>query len=180
MQPQNKILVIHPDDRSTDCLKLIYKDRTDMDVINDFRRISEIDLFEIISKYDKIIMLGHGTPNGLFDIQKGGYLINRNFVPVLKEKETISIWCHSDQFFRAHNMKGFHTGMIISETSEALWVLGRSVFNDEEMLDNMNEFSSIVGECIDLEPEAMRRYIRDIYNFDDEITQNNRGNILVL
>ena len=92
----NKILVIHPDDRSTDCLKLIYKDRTDMDVINDFRNISEKELINIISKYDKIIMLGHGTPGGLFDVQKGGYLINSNFVPVLKEKETISISCHSD------------------------------------------------------------------------------------
>lgn len=173
-----KTLVIHPKDATTDMLKLIYKDR-DFTVVNNCN-IDKDGLRELISNHDRIIMLGHGTPWGLLNPCKGGYLIDNSFVDVLKEKETVSIWCNSDKFFRQYGIPGFHTGMIISEVYEAKFVLGKTPLNAEETWDNMVVFSQIVGECIDLPANEMRDYILKNYVFDDEVTQYNRKNIIVL
>ena len=58
-----KVLVIHPDDRSTDMLKAVYEGKG-YDVIND-PSISDDEIVEQIKSHDRIIMLGHGTPCGL-------------------------------------------------------------------------------------------------------------------
>ena len=181
-----KTLVIHPSDRSTDFLKLIYKGK-DWDVINDLRDCSDLKgkrkLIKKMEDYDRIIMMGHGTPQGLMNIYDGhfyGFAIDSNFVDVLSRKENISIWCWSDQFFRRYNLKGFHTGMIISEVREASFAIGKTPLNEEETLKNMEAFATIVGECIDGTPYEMKDYILEHYNFTDDVTKYNRGNILVL
>ena len=133
--------------------------------------------------YDRIIMMGHGVPSGLINVYDGRYyglIIDNQFTEVLKEKETISIWCNSDKFFRPRNIKGFHTGMIISEVGEASIVLGETPLNKEETLDNMEKFATIVGECIEDTPLEMQKHILEKYNFEDKVTQYNRTNIMVL
>lgn len=173
-----KTLVIHPADMTTDMLKIIYKDR-DFTVVNDGKIREEI-LRKVMEEHDRIIMLGHGTPSGLLNPQIGGYLIDSRYVDILKKKETISIWCNSDQFFRRYGIKGFHTGMIISEVYEAQAVLGITPLDEEETLDNMIFFSEIVRDCIDLPPEQMKDYILQHYVGTDEVTIYNRKNIIVL
>lgn len=175
-----KTLVIHPDDRSTDFLKIIYENHLeDWDIINDCF-ITKEDLIEQIKSHDRIIMMGHGTPGGLLNPKKWNYLISDEFAPLLAEKETISIWCNSDQYFRKHNIKGFHTGMIISEVAEARYVLHDTPLNKEETLNNMLAFARIVKNCIDDKPNEMKDYILKNYTFKDDVTQFNRGNIIVL
>lgn len=181
-----KTLVIHPSDKSTDFLKLIYKGK-DWDVLTDFRKFTTIqkkqELINLMKEYDRIIMMGHGVPMGLLNIYNGsclGLIIDNQFTEVLREKETISIWCNSDRFFRPRNIKGFHTGMIISEVSEARWVLGETPLNTEETLDNMEKFATIVGECIEDTPLEMQKHILEKYNYEDKVTQYNRTNIIVL
>ena len=181
-----KTLVIHPSDRSTDFLKIIYEDK-DYDVLTDFRNCisnnGKSRLINTMKKYDRIIMLGHGTPYGLLNVVDGhfvGTLINDQFAKVLSEKETISIWCNSDRYFIRNNIKGFHTGMIISEVGEARYVLGKTPLNAKETLDNMIAFSTIVRDCIEKTPTEMKDYILEHYNFEDEVTQYNRKNIIVL
>jgi hypothetical protein len=173
-----KTLVIHPRDMTTDMLKIIYRGKG-FTVVND-GSIDREELRDLIRSHERIIMLGHGTPSGLLNPQLGGYLIDSYYVDLLKERETISVWCHSDQFFRKHGMKGFHTGMIISEVYEALAVLGKSPLTEEETLDNMILFSEVISECIDLPPEQMRDYVLQHYVGVDEVTLYNRKNILVL
>lgn len=56
-------LVIHPKDRTTDFLKPIYHGRNDTTVISG--GCTKKDVEEAIDKHDHIIMLGHGTPQGL-------------------------------------------------------------------------------------------------------------------
>ncbi len=175
-------LVIHLKDASTEFLKLIYKDK-DYDVINEFQtNDSEKELREAIEKHDKIIMMGHGLPTGLINpTRKGGFVaIDHSFADLLRKKETISIWCWSDQFFRAYKIKGFHTGMIISECREQSYALGKVYLNKEQQLANMEKFSTIVGECIEKSPKEMKEYILEHYNDDDEVTKFNRENIIVL
>ena len=180
----SKVLVIHLKDKSTDFLKLIYKDK-DYDVINEFK--TEVqgreELIEAIKNHDKIIMMGHGLPSGLINPTRKGcgiIAIDYTFADLLRTKETVSIWCWSDQFFRAHKMKGFHTGMIISECSEQKFALGKVYLDKEQQLANMEKFATIVGECIDKTPLEMQKYILDHYNDNDKVTEFNRKNIIVL
>lgn len=182
-----KTLVIHPTDRSTDFLKIIYENHlNDWTILNDFVGTKE-DLRKIISEHDRIIMMGHGTPYGL--LNTGSFLgdfdwniIDDSFVCALRKKETVSIWCNSDAFFREHLINGFHTGMIISETSEEQYMLNHIPLDKAELLANMKYFASIIRDCIDLEdnPYGMKDYILNRYNWDDEVTQFNRKNIIVV
>lgn len=59
----NKILVIHPKDKSTDFLKPIYHGRSDVTVITG--GCTREDVNKAIDEHDHIVMLGHGTPQGL-------------------------------------------------------------------------------------------------------------------
>ena len=70
-----KTLVIHPDDRSTDFLKLIYKDKEDWTIINDCN-IDRFTLKSLIRAYDRIIMMGHGSPSGLFNPKNYSLMID--------------------------------------------------------------------------------------------------------
>ena len=168
----SKTLVIHPSDRSTDFLKLIYKDK-DYDFIND-RDITREEIIKAIESHDRIIMLGHGTPSGLMFTP-----ITNSLGSLLKTKETITIWCNSDIYALRHGLKGFHTGMIISEVYEAQYVLGCKPLNAKETLENMERFAKAVGECIEESPRDMQKYILEHYTGDDMVTQFNRSRIMV-
>lgn len=180
-------LVIHPKDASTDFLARIYKDK-DWTSIRSWPQDSA-SLKRFINCYDRIIMMGHGTPSGLLNVgsfygeepTSKLYVIDNYFADLLQTKETVSIWCHSDQFARQYKLPGFHTGMIISEVSEARWELGSAPLNAEETLDNMNLFADVVGKHID-NPDLleMQRLIREEYNRDDPVSVFNRNNIIML
>jgi len=187
----SKVLVIHPKDESTDFLKYVYKDY-DYDVITD-PNYDRRKLAQQIDLHDKIIMLGHGTDQGLLNpsyiwswndnywASKGRpYIIDSSFADLLNQKETVSIWCNSDQFFRPLGISGFHTAMIISECAEQQYVLGRVYLNAKEQLYNMLDFARIVGQCIEGTPEYMRDYILEHYDYGDAVTNYNRKSILVL
>ena len=177
-----KVLVIHPDDRSTDMLKAVYEGKG-YDVIND-PGISDEDVVEQIKSHDKIIMLGHGTPYGLIawnrDSGEVRYIINDSHADLLKTKETYSMWCHSDEFFETHGMKGFHSGMIISEEMEAL-MYGIIEFNDEEIAESLMPLMYAMHDTIEMEDlHEMKRIILERYNANDPVTWFNRRNIVIL
>lgn len=58
-----KTLVIHPKDKSTDFLKPIYHGRNDVTVITG--GCTKEDVARAIDAHDHIVMMGHGTPQGL-------------------------------------------------------------------------------------------------------------------
>lgn len=180
-------LVIHPKDTSTDFLARLYKDK-DWDIIKSWPG-TPANLKRFINCYDRIIMMGHGTPSGLLNVWSHFYgdepnqlyVIDNYFADLLQTKETISIWCHSDQFARQYKLPGFHTGMIISEVCEAQYVLGKTPLTAEETLDNMNLFADVLGKHID-NPNLleMQKLIREEYNRDDPVSVFNRENIIML
>ena len=113
-------LIIHPDDRSTTFLKDIYQHLEDATVVT--KNISQLTLHELIRSHDQIVMLGHGSPYGLFNVARigdGGFTIGTSEAPLLKDKQCIFIWCHADQYVRKHGLKGLSSGMFISEVGEA-------------------------------------------------------------
>ena len=177
-----KVLVIHPDDRSTDMLKAVYEGKG-YDVIND-PSISDDEIVEQIKSHDKIIMLGHGTPYGLISWNRTTgevrYVINDYHAELLKTKETYSMWCHSDAFFERHDMKGFHSGMIISEEMEAL-MYGIVGYSDEDIAESMMPLMYAMHDTIEMEDlEEMKRIILERYNAKDPVTWFNRRNIVIL
>jgi hypothetical protein len=107
-----KTLVIHPADDSTTFLDIIYKDKG-WTVINDSYTTRK-EYVRQIKEHDRIIMMGHGCPSGLFYTP-----IDSKMVYLLREKECVCIWCNADKFVQKYNLKGFYTGMFISEVSEA-------------------------------------------------------------
>ena len=152
-----KTLVIHPTDYTTRFLTEIYKDR-DWTVIN--HNTSHKELKEQIKSHDRIVMLGHGTPYGLLGY--GRYVINSELVYLLREKVCFCIWCNSDQFVEKYGLKGFYTGMIISEHTEA-WMEGIEI-SDEDLLYSNELLPAIVKEVID--EENIAELVKESYKSD--------------
>lgn len=112
-----KTLIIHPKDSSTDFLSEIYKDQ-DKDCLIVNQDIPKATLHSLVKYHDRVIMLGHGTPFGLLGY--GRHIIDASFVDVLKHQHNnVHVWCFANEFMEKHDLKGFGTGMIISEIGEA-------------------------------------------------------------
>ena len=177
-----KVLVIHPDDRSTDMLKAVYEGKG-YDVITD-GGIPQEELIKAIEEHDTIIMLGHGTPYGLLAVDRKigfiGYLIHDGHADLLKTKKTYSMWCHSDAYFERHGMRGFHSGMIISEEMEAL-MYGIEGYSDEDIVESLMPLMYAMHDTIEMEDlQEMKRIILERYNANDPVTWFNRRNIVIL
>ena len=110
-----KTLVIHPEDTSTDFLADIYWDKGWTLMDDPF--IERKELIRMIQNHDRIVMLGHGSPLGLF----GGFdmMIDDSLAPLLRQKKTVCVWCNADKFVEHNELTGFYTGMFISEVAEA-------------------------------------------------------------
>jgi hypothetical protein len=158
-----RTLVIHPHDNSTHFLKPIYEDIPNKTVITGGLVIAEVE--NLISLHDRIIMLGHGSPKGLFGISfNRSYVIDKDTVDLFENKECIFIWCHADQFVKQHNLKGLYSGMFISEVVEALMY---KLKNDEKLIiDSNNGFAFMLGSVINKMPlnEAYNQLKKD-YGF---------------
>lgn len=146
-----KTLVIHPEDASTDFLKPIYEQLFDFTLIT--KNVSQSEIIDLIVSHEQILMLGHGSSEGLFGIQFGrDFVINKDVVKVLKQKKSCYfIWCHADEFVIKHNLKGLYSGMFISELIEAMYYGFESLdFDDlDKMINESNiHFSRILGQQI--------------------------------
>jgi len=155
-----KTLVIHPKDSTTEFLNKIYKDK-DWTIIN--HPLSRKDMKHQIKNHDRIIMMGHGSPYGLLG---HGYHINATIGELLRTKKCICIWCNADVFVKTHKLKGFYTGMFISEVSEAKYFNINANQNEIDYSNNL--FVDNLKDIIDSP---------DILN---EIKSSYTGNSLVI
>lgn len=166
-----KNLIIHPADASTDFLKPIYANISDAIILNG--GASKDQVKELITQHDRIIMLGHGSPFGLFSIGQfmgnNGYIIDSTMVDVLKHVECISIWCNADQFMVKHELNGFYSGMFISEVGEAFYC--GLPGTPQETVDASNHyFAQLLGEVINEPLSAINDYVTDNYGL---LTEDN-------
>lgn len=149
-----KTLVIHPKDSTTDFLMEIYA-RKNWKVVN--TNLPQDKLKELIIAHDRIVMLGHGCDAGLIGFNS--FIINISFANVLKDKECVCIWCNSDLFVLELDLKGFYTGMIISEMSET------EAYNIDATFDQINEsnilFSTSIEKSIDFANSV--NLVKEIY-----------------
>ena len=150
-----KTLIIHPDDRSTDFLKPIYANIKRKTVI--IKNTSRDKLLAAVRSHDVIIMLGHGSPSGLFNVSgigKGSMVVGESLVEELRDKQLIAIWCNADQFIERHQLTALYSGMFISEVSEARYC---NVQGDQAMVDESNNtFAALLGNMLGEVPTDLK------------------------
>ena len=162
-----RTLIIHPDDRSTDFLCHIYENMDDADIITD-PWLEEEELADLIPYYDRLIFLGHGSPFGLFG--RHGYIVSDYHADLLRGKNLVCIWCNADQFMLDNDLRGFFSGMFISEVGEASCYGIRA---SQEQVDLSNDlFAKLLGIYIDNKDRL--EIIKEEYNSDhDKVMQFN-------
>lgn len=157
-------LVIHPSDKSTDFLKPIYEGIKDCTIVTG--GVTKDELMELISVHKRIIMLGHGVPQGLMSIGKfptsNGLIIDSSFVELLNEKtNNVYIWCNADQFVNKYKLKGFYSGMFVSEVGESNYY---QVPSTQDVVTESNfSFSVILGNHINEDKNTMFKNVMREY-----------------
>jgi hypothetical protein len=162
-------LVIHPQDASTDFLKPIYEN-IDCTLITG--NCTKAEVYKQIEKHHRIIMLGHGSPQGLFAVNqfinegKFSYIIDASFAKLLKTKSNnVYIWCDANQFVNKNKLTGFFTGMFISEFLEACMF---EIYPEDDEIKKSNDlFARLVGTVIESEAEQIHKHIKQEYNVPD-------------
>ena len=145
---KSNTLVIHCKDRTTEMLCQVYEGKG-WDVLRD-GNIDPEELHELIRNHERIVMLGHGTPAGLINVQRGGLIIDSSFKEDLKDKTLFVIWCRADEFFRRIGVgKGqFITGNIPSEVWECR-AAGCGEISAELMLENITYGSKLCADVVE-------------------------------
>ena len=162
-----KNLIIHPEDPTTTFLSQIYARLTNKTVIRG--DISKSEIPKLIESHDRVLMLGHGSPNGLLSIDMfpdaGSYIIDDSMVLSLKNKTNcLFIWCHADQFVQRHGLSGLYSGMLISEVGEAFYYGFDDV--DWNMIDQSNDrFASNVSKYLNESMESLYQKLLIEYGF---------------
>lgn len=121
------MLVIHPKDRTTTVLQVLYKG-LGAQVVTEKCSNREIGhLLHNTSPNNRIMLLGHGADKGLYyreDDTKNEFdkiIVGHPHAFYLRKhgSNLVGIWCHADKFARAEGLHGLFSGMIISEQCEA-------------------------------------------------------------
>lgn len=164
-----KTLIIHPEDPTTDFLKVIYEGRGFSQVHRNFDSHS---LKAMIHEHDRIVMLGHGYHHGLLHYFQP--VIDASFVPYLQQKELVGIWCFAKAFFDAHGLSGFHTDMFISETAEAQ-AMGISATEDEIQASNYHFAQSVRKNLFHL--DCLHRVSRSYFKLQTPVSNYNAARL---
>ena len=110
------MIVVHPKDPSTRFLHLIYEDIEGVlffDSINQREKI--LEAIKAAPREEFILLLGHGSPQGLL----GGFIGDGDAGLRQDRPNLVGIWCYASTFAERHHLKGFFSGMFISELYEA-------------------------------------------------------------
>jgi hypothetical protein len=170
-------LVIHPKDRSTDFLAPIYQNIENKTVVTGGIKRSKVR--ELIQSHDRVIMLGHGAPSGLFAVgqfEEALMVIDYSMVDLLKQKtDNIYIWCNADRFVEQYGLKGIYSGMFISEVSEGEYCLAKTY--PQALVDVSNDtFATVLGEALEMENSTGSIFENMMIEYSDLITDNEVAN----
>ena len=83
-------------------------------------------------------------------------------VEELSSKECIFIWCNADQFVSRYYLKGFYTGMFISEYGEAAYCKVPTFIDEVEQSNAL--FANIVGQSILMEAKNIQANTKLLYH----------------
>lgn len=167
-----KTLIVHPEDYSTKFLDIVYAPIQNKTLVTG--GVSKTELMTLIQEHDRVMMMGHGSPGGLFSVGKfknaGAYIIDQSMVPYLKsKKDNVFIWCNADKFVDIFGLTGFYSGMFISETGEATYC--GLPGTKQEVVDESNYgFVNIISKYITNETNMIYENVKKEYGL---IAENN-------
>ena len=159
-----KTLIIHPEDRSTTFLDIVYQNIENKTVIKG--GISKDEVHRLIEDHDRVMMMGHGCPTGLFSVGQfygGSLIIDHTTVPLLHKKDnSVFIWCNADMFVNRYQIGGFYSGMFISEVGEAAYC--GLPGTEQEVVDESNYgFVNIIGKYINEDKDFIYENVKKEY-----------------
>ena len=164
-----KTLIIHPADESTTFLDIVYKNIPDKTVVTG--GVSKSEVMKLIESHDRVMMMGHGSPGGLFNVGQftdcgskyGGYIIDQSIVPLLKQKDnSVFIWCNADKFVDTFKLEGFYSGMFISEVGEALYC-GLPGTEQDQVDESNYGFVKIISKYINEDKTVIHEKVKSEY-----------------
>jgi hypothetical protein len=171
-----KTLVIHPYDPTTEFLRPIYLGLEGAVVLRG--NYTKDYVRQMIEESDRVIMLGHGSPSGLFSIGKfqycnNGLIIDESMVAALgRKKNNMYVWCNADQFVNRYHLNGFYSGMFISEYGEADYCRVHAERGEVEKSNNL--FAEVVGKNVLKEAKELCFTAKlDYYIPDSEVNYYN-------
>ena len=177
-------LIVHPFDESTNVLERVYSGMP-YDVLHR-RNLTRQDVENAIEagNYDRIVCLGHGTPEGLYNFYTDKYVFDRG---TYKNKvaprgiEVIAVWCNANDFFLKFDEPDtvFSTGMFISEKREAERYFVEEI-EDDVIQAQFRLFSNVLREAVAIPIKEIRNYIAQNYVGLDPITRFNRECMLIM
>lgn len=157
-------IVFHLRDSSTEMLYPIYEGRG-WDVYTGSvygDGLSWGSVNELITRHDKILFMGHGTPRGLI----GGNLTEYNS-HLLKDKKVFALWCYAATFLKSQGLHGiFCSDNCPSDEVECKYVCDADV-DPRWIYDNMVYLSECIRDVIDIcwdNPEEACRLAREKYS----------------
>jgi hypothetical protein len=160
-----KTLIIHPADDSTTFLNIVYAPIQDKTVITG--GITKTEVMKLIQEHDRVMMMGHGSPGGLFACGQfgtsGGYIIDQSAVPYLKSKnDSVFIWCNADKFVDTYRLEGFYSGMFISEVGEAYYC-GLPGTEQDQVDESNYGFVNILAKYINEDKNSIHQKVTKEY-----------------
>lgn len=154
-----KTLVIHPNDPSTRFLDVLYKGRPGTYVLmTESDSNSKIDEALRSKEFDRVMLLGHGTEDGLLAPNGkdmfGRFIVSAKNVQALREcKCIIAVWCNANIFAEKYHLEGLFSGMVISELSEAAdWSVPTS---EDELINHRQQWARDLAESIEKFPDSL-------------------------
>ena len=167
-----KTLIIHPEDYSTSFLDIVYNPIPNKTVITN--GVTKDEIKDLIESHDRVMMMGHGSPSGLFSVGKfkgtNGFIIDQTIVPYLEKKDnSVFIWCNADRFVEKYKLKGFYSGMFISEVGEAYYC--GLPGTKQDVVDESNYgFCNIIAKYINEPTNTIHENVKKEYGL---IAENN-------
>ena len=140
------MIVIHIDSqKDTAFLKECYKGIDNLILLYNPKR-SEVDDALKAQPTEDVMMLGHGSPSGLFSHDWRDNIINYSNAYLLRGRNCIGIWCYAKRFAQQYRLKGYFTDMFISNKGEA--EAHRYKATEEEVFSEVEFFAKAVNTLI--------------------------------
>jgi hypothetical protein len=126
----------------------------------------------------RVVAMGHGSPGGLYDADYRNVLHAEHADALSFGVDNIYVWCYASAFLDQHHLKGFATGMFISELEEA-WYMGVKT-NAEEVEASNTKFVSILRRCLHLPAREVYEAMMNKYKIkDNAVVDYNRDRLVI-
>lgn len=142
------MIVIHITGNTEDAAKLsyCYDGLANLIILKDVAREKVEEVLKLYP-HEKVMLLGHGSRDGLWAPNRNRFIIDKFNVDLLKERTVIGIWCYASEFADKYELRGFFTSMFISNMEEAL-MNGYIDQTEEQIFEELDIFSHEVNKLL--------------------------------